>query len=94
MAGAGRNCEREINAIPRRHCRGVFQFQPIPDHRLEHHGDVGDVGADPEDVWNAGLKAAAGQWNQNRFSRRNIDDSGNEQCKRQLLDRCVPIFHR
>jgi hypothetical protein len=60
LAGAGRNRERENNAIPRRHCRGLFQFQPIPDHRLEHHGDVADVGADPEDVWNAGLKAPPG----------------------------------
>src|SRR5206468_4026427 len=52
---------------------------------------------DPEDVWNAGLQAALGQWNQKRFGGRNVDNSANEQCKRQLLFRCeygVPIFHR
>jgi hypothetical protein len=47
-------------ASTRSYDRGLFHFQPTPDHRLEHHGDVGNVGADPEDVWNAGLKAAAG----------------------------------
>jgi hypothetical protein len=43
---------------------------------------------DPKRVWNAGVKGATGlkaERNENGFSGRNVDDSGNEQCERQLL---------